>query len=529
MQNGYFRLVSDEMGFGIALYQPKGGGEEIQAGELWEYLDGHSIAYDRKRIEMALMEDEDSVCHIGRGGCPEIPETYILHVSEDKMMATVRFLAPSETGPRMSYGGFMKDMQFQKITWGVQEKLLRDHFSTDCKFCTDILLAKGCAPVAGVDAKIEYLFETDLRRKPTQKEDGSVDYFHMTIINQCRAGDMLARILPEQPGKEGFDIYGHAIPPRLAKPAVLKFGRNITLSDDKKEIYAAVDGHVSLVDDKVFLSDVYEVEDVGVATGNIEFEGSVQVNGDVSENFEVKAGGHVIVNGIVEGARIVAGGNIIIAKGMNGMQKGFLKAGGNVVVKFLENARVVAGGYVEAEAILHSRVSSGSEVTVDGKKAVIVGGYVQAASRIISKFIGAQMGATTILEVGVNPLIKTQYTRMQKAITENTKTVKNAEVILKNFKDKLKKGFQYNENQIKYMKSVAQLVEEKTSELENMNNRLEQLREMMEIQKQAEVVIMDEIYPGTTIMIGDASKTMQNSYHYCKFIREQGEVKMAPL
>ena len=139
------------------------------------------------------------------------------------------------------------------------------------------------------------------------------------------------------------------------------------------------------------------------------------------------------------------------------------------------------------------------------------------------------MGATTILEVGVNPLIKTQYSRIQKAIAENTKTVKDAEVILLNFKEKLKKGVEYNESQLKYMKSVATLVEEKTAELEQMNVRLEKLRQMMDIQKQAEVVVNDEIFNGTTIIIGDASKTIQNSYHYCKFVREQGEVRMAPL
>ena len=51
-----------------------------------------------------------------------------------------------------------------------------------------------------------------------------------------------------------------------------------------------------------------------------------------------------------------AGGDIIIAKGMNGMGKGVLNAKGNVVAKFLENATVTALGYVSSESILHSTV-----------------------------------------------------------------------------------------------------------------------------------------------------------------------------
>lgn len=139
------------------------------------------------------------------------------------------------------------------------------------------------------------------------------------------------------------------------------------------------------------------------------------------------------------------------------------------------------------------------------------------------------MGSSTIIEVGVNPLIKTQYNNMQKKITDHTKTIKNAEVILMNFKDKMKKGLPYNESQIKYMKSVAKLVEEKTAELEQMNQYMEKLRNMMEIQKQAEVVVNDELHPGTTIIIGETSKTIQTSYRYCKFVKERGEVCMAAL
>ena len=158
-----------------------------------------------------------------------------------------------------------------------------------------------------------------------------------------------------------------------------------------------------------------------------------------------------------------------------------------------------------------------------------MGGYVQAAKKVMAKTIGGSMGAATILEVGVNPLLKSQYTHMQKALADTTKTVKDAEVILENFKDKLKKGFKYNESQLKYMKSIMALVEDKSAEIEQLNMRLDKLRTMMEIQKMAEVVINDQIYPGTTIIIGEATKTIQAEFHYCKFIKEAGEVRMAPL
>lgn len=160
---------------------------------------------------------------------------------------------------------------------------------------------------------------------------------------------------------------------------------------------------MSLVEGKVFVSDVYEVENVDLSTGNIEFEGSVQVRGNVSSNFEIRAGGNVIISGVVEGACIEAGGNIIIARGMNGMAKGNLRAGGDIVAKFLENATVSAGGYVNTESILHSNVTAATEIQVTGKRGFITGGHVRAGQRIEVKTLGATLGAPTVVEVGVDP------------------------------------------------------------------------------------------------------------------------------
>lgn len=529
MRNGYFRLVNYENGYGLKLYPAVDMGDELRVGEITDYLDGYGIAYDRNKLEMLVMEEREAVYYLGGEPCPEYPESYVLDVAQGGMYATVRFIPPTETGKRMSFDDFLRDLRLRNIVYGIQTGELQEHFQSEGLYCTDIVLARGKEPTPGVDASIEYFFNTETHRRPTVCEDGSVDYFSLTTINQCKKGDALAQIIPEVPGIDGSDIFGNRIRAKEPKHITLKFGQNIGLSEDKRTIYTMVDGHVTLLEDKVFVSDVYVVKDVDVSTGNLDYQGSIQIDGNVTTNFEVKAGGNVIVEGLVEGAKITAGGSITIGKGMNGAAGGMLKASGDVIVKFLENARVVAGGFVHSGAILHSRVSAGTEVIVEGKKGLIVGGYVQAAKRIEAKSIGASMGATTILEVGVNPLIKTQYTRLQKTHADTSKTIQNAEVILENFKEKLSRKVVFNEGQLKYMKTVAALVEEKGAEIKELEIRLEKLRRMMETQRQAEILVNNEMYPGTTIIIGDATKTIHTSYHYCKFVREQGEVKMVSL
>ena len=529
MQNGYFRLVKDATGFGVSLIQPTGCGEEIRMEELFKYLSDLKIPHDKKRLEVEAVMGVDVICHLGNGECPVCDETFYVDVSEDNLLATVRFIAPSEGGKRLTMDGFLDALAAKQITYGLDTQNVQAHFNSSGMFCTDFVVARGKEVIQGKDAQIEYGFNTEMHKRPVHKEDGRVDYFNLATITFCHKGDVLAKIIPEQPGEAGMDVYGKLVKPKDVKKETIKFGKNTELSEDKMTLTSLVEGHVSLANGKVTVANVYSVKDVDTSTGNIDFEGSIEISGNVAANFEVKAGGNVVVNGYVEAARIIAGGNIIIAKGMNGMGNGYLRAGGDIVVKFLENVRVVTGGYLETDAILHCTVSAGSDVRADGKRGMIVGGYVQAANTVTAKVIGASMGALTTVEVGVKPLIKSQYERIQKALEENEKTSKAAQVVVDNFKEKQKKGVQFNERQVRYIRSVNTLVKEKAAEAQQLSVRLERLKAMMEVQKKAEIVVSGQVHANTTIIVGDASKPIMSACHYCKFIREDGEVRMVPL
>ena len=197
MKNGYFRLVNDFKGYGIALYPPEEFGEDIRTDEVWKYLDDLKITYDKKRIEAQIHFGETGICHLGDEDCPVCQETYMLDVSEDGMMATVRFIPASEGGKRLTLRDFMDDIKRRNIVYGIQEGALKEHFETEGVYCTDILIARGKKSVQGKDAVIEYSFNVNQHKRPAHRDDGRVDYFNLTTINQCRKGQVLARIIPE--------------------------------------------------------------------------------------------------------------------------------------------------------------------------------------------------------------------------------------------------------------------------------------------------------------------------------------------
>ncbi len=529
MRNGYYKIVKTPSGFGLKIFAPKDGGEPVRIQELANYLDNNGIVYDLGKVKEIAATTEDAVLELGTGECPAIRENYLFSVSEDNMKAIARFTPPSDTGERMTADEFIKDMAFRMIKFGVQTELIGKLFASGGIYSTDIVVAKGKPARHGSDATIEYFFNTDLRAKPKLNEDGSVDFFHLGIVNNIKSGDKLATITPEDPGEPGMNIQGVPIKPRDVRKLRHNHGKNISVSEDRLTIFSDVDGMVTLTDGAVFVSNVYTVENVDTSTGNIDFTGNVQVNGNIATNFEVKATGDVIINGVVEGAHVVAGGNIIIARGMNGMSKGVLEAGNNVIAKFIENSKVKAGGYVNTESILHSDVTAGTEIIVTGKHGFITGGHVQADTKVEAKTLGEVMGSQTVIEVGSNPDLKKEYTQTQKDISDIVKAIRDAQPIIQNFMEKKAKGVRMTADQLAYVKQTATNLESNKVLLTEKNARMQELSKIFDPDKKSEVIVTGEVYPGTTIIIGDLSMNVKDSYKYCRFIRQGGDVKMAPL
>lgn len=533
MRNGYFQLICGERGTAVKLFKPVEGGAPATIRELMEYLVTQGISYDTVALNNRMREFEDSdeqetVIQLNIEPSLQVRESYRLAVSQDKMAAVARFYPPSEGGEKMTADEFKNDLAVKKIVYGVNNDKI-DAFFRKPIYCADIIVARGTPPRHGTDARIEYFFETDLKARPTLNEDGSVDFFNLNTISHCKEGDVLARLYPEDVGEYGCSVFGEKIRPRDVKRMTLRYGHNINISEDKCVLTAATDGHVTLVEGKVFVSNVFEVENVDNSTGNITYDGSVLINGNVCTNFSVKANGNIEVKGVVEGATLEAGGDIIITRGMNGMARGVLKADGNIISKFIENSRVSAGGYVSTNSILHSDVSAGTEILVGGKKGFITGGRVSAASLVKVKTLGSPMGADTIIEVGVDPRVKDRIQQIQKEMTEYKKEQEQIHPVLAAMKQKLVQGVKLKPEQLKNLQAMLQRDKLIAEEMDKNTQELSMLQERLAEYSSAKVEVSGDVYAGTKICISDVSMVVKNSMSYCRFIKENGDVKMTAL
>lgn len=525
--NGYFRLMHTAQDTSIRLFPPTEGGEPIEVSELTSYLQIKNITnVDMKALYSALKDLKEPVLVklCGPTGYEE-QEMMSLTISADKMQAVARFYPPSSGGTRMTAQEIVQDIMMRNVRLGIDQNAINS-FIKNPQYCTNIVVARGIEPVQGKDAEILYSFNTDPNMRPARNEDGSVDFFNLNTINHCKEGEILATLIKEVPGKPGSTLLGETIRPREVKRKVLKYGRNITLTEDGLQLISQINGHVSLVEGKVFVSNVLELENIGPATGNIEAEGSVVVGGNVQAGYSIKASGNVEVHGVVEGATIEAGGDIILTRGMNGMGKGVLRAGGSIISKFFENSTIYSGNYVESDSILHSTVNAKNEVSVDGRKGFIAGGSVRATNRVTCRTLGSQMGADTFIEVGIDPQQKLHYQDLQKEMREIQKNIKGIQPILMGLQKKIKDGVKLTPEQVEYFKKLADTSVSLSERLDECETEFDELEETMQGSANACVKVRDTAYVGTKVSITEASLFLKKNVTYCRFVYEKGEVKV---
>jgi uncharacterized protein (DUF342 family) len=277
------------------------------------------------------------------------------------------------------------------------------------------VIAEGKAPVPGENGSLQYHFDnSSLRPKPQIMDDGTVNFRQLGLLRLCNRGDVLVTSIPPKDGKNGIDVYGNVIPFVKGRPPMpLPKGKNTVISEDGLHLVADVSGQLVISDKKIHISPTLELKaNVDNSTGDIDFNGTVTIRGNVVSGFTVKASGNIEVMGVCEAAKLVAEGSIVLGNGAQGMDKGELTAGGDITAKFIESCKVNAGGNIMADSILNSTVRCNGDVVLSGKNGLLVGGSLIAGNKVVARTIGSPMGTQTDVEAGNNPQQLSSYRQM---------------------------------------------------------------------------------------------------------------------
>ena len=531
-RNAFFQLIQKDDGMYLKAYPEVDGGEKLSVEDVLNYLDKKNLRDVDSGIVKYFVEDansgkKDVLVKVLEG--KQIPEKEFGLVSIDKKgyLAKIRLYPPSDKGARLSTSELKNLIEQNGVKYGIIEKNIEIALKARL-YCMDILVAKAKLPVNGSDAEIVYSFNAEKTLKPTMSEDGSVDFHKLDMIESVKEGQLLATLIPIDYGEPGKDVYGNMIRPKKVRNKRLRHGKNIYLSDDKLQMYSDVSGNVTLVNDMVFVTDTYTIEgDVGPSTGDIDYDGAVEVKGNVITGYTVKATGDITVNGAVEGAMLISEGKIVLKRGMQGMGKGVMEAKGDVISNFIESATVKSGGAIYTDAIMHSNISANGDVIVNGKRGLIAGGSVKTTTKIETKVAGSTMGTQTELEVGFDTTLGERYRNIEKHIDQMTdekdSIVKNLKILQKRMQTKGKlepEKMKLIKEGTERIKVIDQTIEEETEAYERIDE------EMQRTSDGGKVRVENIAYPGVKIVISNISTFVHTETHRCTFIREGADIRV---
>jgi len=529
-RNAFFQLVHRTDGVYLKSYPAVEGGLPLKSDDILLYLEKKQ--YDE--IDLSLLkkfvneasEKQNAIVKIFDGKKLPENEYAIIDTDINGYVAKMRLYPPSNGGNRLTLQDLLGLAQQNGIKYGIIEKNLEIALKGRL-YCTDILIAKARMPVQGHDAVIEYNFDVNKTSTPKMAEDGSVDFHKLDMIERVKEGQLLATLTPAVYGEAGTSVLGKPLQPVKVHNLVLKHGKNIHLSEDQLEMYSDVSGNVTLVDDTVFVSNVYEVPaDVGPSTGDIDYDGSVEVKGNVLTGYTIKASGDITVNGAVEGAVLIAGGKIVLKRGIQGMGKGNMEAEGDVISNFIESSKVTSGGKIISDAIMHSDVVSQDSVLVHGKRGLIAGGKVRSSRRIETKTAGSTMGTQTDLEVGIDPSIVDRYHAIEKDIElltdEKDKIMQNTQILQKRLKTK----GSLDDDKMRILTENSRRIKEIDEKVDSYTEEYEQLEKELEKKSGGKIVVEGIVYPGVKLTISNVVTYIHNETQHSAFVREGADIRV---
>lgn len=391
--------------------------------------------------------------------------TFDVIVSENKMKVRLT-LTQNFGGKAIQLEEVQKILQEKKITWGVMspediEAILAKGNSAD------FIVAQGLEPVAGVDAKFESLIPVEKHdRKPLVNEDGSVDYRELGDILIVHKDDLLMQRTPPVKGKAGYNVLGEIVNPTGGADTPFSGDKKgvCVSSEDSNQLLSAITGQPILVPNGIIVTPVLTVRNVDFKSGNIRFDGSVIVQGDVEEGMHIYAleditidgsvtdakiecmGNLVIKGGVTGDSELLANGNIEIKGGAQGYQEteesddpdakvAKIVAHGSVIVGFAENFRIEAGVDIVVEKYsMNNQLMAENKIVAgaknSGKKSSIMGGVTWAMMLVKGTIMGSTSGIKTHVEVGSNPYLHRRLAELRDKLVPNEKEQKDIKKIL---------------------------------------------------------------------------------------------------
>jgi len=391
-----------------------------------------------------------------------------------------------------------------------------------------IVVAKGQKPRVEYAGTLEYQFNPN-QVCITFREDSSVDFRDIQRLSHVEKDGLLVRKSERIPGEKGWTVTGDDIDYKIEPEPRLPRGTNTYVTEDGLELRASIGGHIEMHNGLVCVEETFFVEaDVDYRVGNIKFDGSVMVGGDVRPGFEIKAKGNVEVLGSVDNAVIETEGDVVVQYGIFSKGSGRVTAKGDVKARHCENVTINARRIHINSSAVNCELNARQVVEVMGSPGALVGGVARAKHYLFACHFGSDIGTRTEVIVGDPSNYDVQIDALKRAIGQKARRrmelLHKYEVTLSGSGSQAPSADQTG--RLELMLKEAGTLE---NELLELRAKLPPLKDKRRRLAAAKCHVYTKLHEGTFVQLFSAKRQFTEEVKHCTLLFDKDEVRAFPF
>jgi len=445
-------------------------------------------------------------------------------ISPDGMEAYLYLPMPNEITVEYEIPELMNVLMRNQVVSGIdQEALLR--MVKGHVYLKDTKIASGRQPVNGKDGSYKMLYKKNEDTSEELKKNNNgeeFDYWNYNTIDIVERGQVILSYEPATQGINGVDVRGRVIPAKRARDLPPYRGTGFVRTPDNRNYIASENGRIDIIRDRIMIHPIALFdENYSKRTEQTSYKGDVFIHGNVESGSEIVTTGSVIIDGVVEGAKINAGGDVIIRGGITGNGTAVINAKGRLVSRFIEYCTVYVEGSINTDVIMESQVYAMGKINVTSGRGTILGGSVHSVTGIEASVIGNEVDLTTKIRIGVDPVDLAKIKRINMECADYEKDINSAEEVLKAYQVKeMLDGVSYKDNpqRLEALRTKIQ----NTSKLSLAQAELKIQMDKVEKGNAARVMANDMLYGGTVIMCEEEQMTISSEKKHV-FAKKMGK------
>lgn len=465
-------------------------------------------------------------------------KNFTITISEDKMFA---YLKANSKDQKLDAREVLDQMEKDGISFGIRKSIFTS-FKTlnDALNVTPILeIARGVGPKKGSPAELIFSFDKDrVPGKPFIDSNGRAHYRKLNYVENIDVGSLLVEKKMARKGFDGRNVLNELLSAEYGEDLLVEHSDNVIPKKISEKncvrYYSLVPGMPTYNDEKLNVETSINIDrDIDFSVGNINFNGSLLVAGNVKRGFLVECIGNIEIGGNVDFSSVIAGQNLKILNGVVTGKKKSVIAGNNASIKFSENSNVTIGNDLFVDNwILHSFVDCKGKVVLSEEKGMIVGGKIKSGISVEANEIGSEANVETEIVINYND----EYYKNNDLIDYYNALVRKIYL----FKDEIKKSYEMIE---KVKNSENMDFTQKATLIEKISEKIYDKRELLVKEEEEEVsfkqfliennyvlspqvLVRHKIYPGVKLFFNDTVFIIRKEYERVKFYLDDSIIKM---